>query len=252
MQLIRPLLLVSLLLAAQAGWAGTFSQIGSSRWVTATKIYDGDTFRTDAGEKVRLLGINTPETAHNDNPGQPLARKAREELKNLIQGEVVRLEFDRDQHDVYGRLLTHVYLRDGTWVNARMIEKGMAHCYTFAPNFRHAAELLIKERQARDKRRGIWKTSRFGMLKSAHVDKSHVGQFRVISGKVGIIDKKGWSFRLGNLSVSIPESYRQWFRAPPVLKSGDFVAAHGKIRISNRGRLYLALHSPYDLEIMER
>ena len=252
MQLIRPLLLITLLLTSQAGWAGTFSQIGSSRWVTVSHVYDGDTFKTDRGEKIRLLGINTPEMARDDHPGQPLANRAKKELESLILGKLVRLEFDQDQHDKYDRLLAHIYLRDGRWINARMIENGMAHVYTFAPNFRYSVELLIKERQSRDEKRGIWGTSRFEMLTSGHVGKSHIGQFRVISGTIGVIDKGGWSFKLGNLSISIPRAYRQWFKAPPKLKYGDFVVVHGKIRISNRGKLYLALHSPYDLEMMKR
>jgi micrococcal nuclease len=252
MQLIRPLLLVSLLLASQTGWAGTFSQIGSSRWVTVAKVYDGDTFKTQEGEKVRLLGINTPEIAHNGTPGQPLGQKAKRELKTFIQGEVVRLKFDHEKHDRYGRLLAHVYLRDGTWINAHMIESGLAHAYTFAPNFRFSAELLIEERQARDEKRGIWNTSRFKTLGSGEAGEKHIGQFRVVSGPATSIENSSWEFKLGQLSITIPRAYRQWFKAPPKLKHGDFVAVHGKIRISSRGKLYLALHSPFDLEIIEQ
>ncbi|MFC1626468.1 thermonuclease family protein [Pseudomonadota bacterium] len=251
MLLIRPLLLITLLLASHTCWAGTFSQIGSSRWVTISRVYDGDTFITKKGEKVRLLGINTPETAHGGTPGQPLAQKAKRELKTSIQGETVRLEFDNEKHDKYGRLLAHVHLRDGRWINAHMIESGLAHTYTFAPNFLHSAELLAKERLARNEKRGIWNTSRFRLLDSGEADERYIGQFRVITGSVISIKKNSWRFKLGRLSITIPRAYRQWFKTFPNLKEGDSVAVHGKIRISNLGNLYLALHSPFDLEIIE-
>ncbi len=232
-------------------WAGTFSQLGSSRWVTVARVYDGDTFKTGSGEKVRLLGINTPETAHGSQPGQPLGTKAKQQLKSLILGKLVRLEFDKEKYDNYGRLLAHIYLRDGTWINARLIESGLAHLYTFAPNFRHAKTLLEKEKRARKQKRGIWNNPRFKLLESNSVREKHIGQFRVISGQVVAIKKNGWGFKLGRLSVTIPRAHRKWFRAPPKLEHNVPVVVHGKIRISNRGRLYLALHSPYDLEIIQ-
>ncbi|MCF7820872.1 MAG: thermonuclease family protein [Mariprofundaceae bacterium] len=251
MQLIRPLLLITLLLTGQSGWAGTFSQIGTSRWVTVGKVYDGDTFKTRKGEKVRLLGINTPEVARDDKPGQPLADQATNELRKLVLGKTVRLEFDAEQHDSYGRLLAHVFLRDGRWINAHMIESGLAHAYTFAPNFRHAARLLIKERQARDEKRGIWNIPRFKVLSSNEAGRKQIGQFRVVTGSVDSIKKNSWGFRLNHIHVSIPRAHRKWFKTAPKLKYGDIVVVHGKIRISNWGKLYLALHSPFDLEILE-
>lgn len=235
---------------AQPVPAGTFSQIGTSRWVTVKHIYDGDTFKTEHGEKVRLLNINTPEIAHNDKPGQPFSRQAGKALSTLLLNRTVRLEFDSDQHDRYDRLLAHVYLRDGTWINARMIEKGLAHLYIFAPNFRHADALLAKERQARKRKSGIWNHPRYKVIKANRADSSLIGQFRLVSGHVDSVSKKGWSFELGKLSISVPRAHRKWFQSPPSLKHGSHVIVHGKIRISNRGKLYLALHSPFDLEII--
>ncbi len=232
-------------------WAGTFSQIGTSRWVTVSKIYDGDTFKTQAGEKVRLLGINTPETARDDKPGEPLADRATAELKRLIEGKTVRLAFDTEQKDRYGRLLAHIYLRDGTWINREMIKRGFAYSYIFAPNFKQSSELLESERKARGEKLGIWATSRFRLLSSNETGNEHIGQFRIVSGIVSGIDKGGWGFKLEHLAVSIPKIHRKWFKTHPELDRYSHVTVHGTIRISNRGKLYLALHSPFDLEIMD-
>ncbi|MES0371473.1 MAG: thermonuclease family protein [Mariprofundaceae bacterium] len=256
MRLLRLSTLLLTLLSAglsfnQITWAGTFSQLSSNRWVTVSKVYDGDTFKTRSGEKVRLLGINTPEIAHGGKPGQPFGKIAKHELKSLIQGKLVRLQFDREKRDKYGRLLAHIYLRDGTWINAHMIERGLAHSYTFAPNFRHSSELLKKERTARNSKPGIWNNPRFKLLKASRAGEKHIGQFRVVSGKIVSIEKKKWGFKLGKLSITVPKAHRKWFKTPPELKLNTLVTVHGKIRISSRGKLYLALHSPYDLEIMK-
>ena len=248
--LIAASLLFGLAFAAQIE-AGTFSQIGTSRWVTVSKIYDGDTFKTASGEKIRLLGINTPEVARDDKPGEPLAEQATLQLKRLIQGKTVRLEFDSERKDRYGRVLAHVYLRDGRWINSKMIELGFAHSYTFAPNFKHSPALLKRERAAREKKQGIWGTSRFKLLRSSDVDEKYIGQFRVVSGSPSSIQKKGWGFKLNHLSISIPKAHRKWFKDAPSLKQKGHVVVRGKIRISSRGKLYLALHSPFDLEIIE-
>jgi len=248
--LIASALLFGPAFAGQAE-AGTFSQIGTSRWVTVSKTYDGDTFKTASGEKVRLLGINTPEMARDDKRGQPLAEQATLQLKRLTQGKMVRLAFDSERKDRYGRVLAHVYLRDGTWVNSKMIELGLAHSYVFAPNFKHSSTLLESERTAREKKLGIWGTSRFKLLSASDVNEKYIGQFRVVSGKPSSTQKNGWEFKLNHLSISIPKAYRKWFKAAPRLKQESHVVARGKIRISSRGKLYLALHSPFDLEIMD-
>ena len=233
--------------SAQQSSAGTFSQIGTSRWVEVSYVYDGDTFKTEQGEKVRLLGINTPERAHGATPGQPLATKATSRLKSMLLKRTVRLVFDKERKDRYGRLLAHVYLRSGEWVNGAMVESGMAHAYTFAPNFRYSSELLTLEQQARKAKRGMWRSDRFRLLTADKISKKHIGQFRVISGRASAISK--WQFKMGNLTISVPRAHRKWFDDTLTLKSGDFVTVHGKIRLSSRGRLFLALHSPYDLEI---
>jgi hypothetical protein len=167
----------------------------------------------------------------------------------LIQGQSVRLEFDKEQKDTYGRLLAHIYLRDGTWVNGRMVESGFAHSYTFAPNFKYSDDLLKRERLARSHKLGIWNTREFEILKAAEVGKQNIGQFRVVKGNIDSVDKNMWGFRMDGVSISIPRAHRKWFKAPPELKDGDIVVIRGKIRISSRGKLFVALHSPFDLEI---
>lgn len=232
--------------------AGTLSIVGQSTWVHVEYVYDGDTFRATNGDKIRLLGINTPEVMHGSEPGEPMGKEAARALKRIIAGKTVRLAFDREKHDVYGRLLAQVYLHDGTWVNGEMVRQGFAHVYTFTPNLRWAPELLALERPARRQRLGIWNTKRFAVLLAADVKSTLIGQFHLVEGTVNRRKRNGYGFRIARLNISIPRKYRPYFGHPPFIRKAWEVLVHGVIRAGHGGRLFLALHSPADLEIIRR
>jgi|AMFO01.1.fsa_nt_gi Micrococcal nuclease (thermonuclease) homologs len=243
-------LLLVLAVFSGAAAAGTLSILGNSRPVQVRYVFDGDTFETAAGERIRLLGINAPEVAHPERPGQVMGIEATKALAGMIAGKTVRLEFDAERHDVYGRTLAQVYLPDGTWVNGEMLRRGLAHAYIFTPNLRWARELVALERTARKKRLGIWRTRRFRELEATRVTARNIGQFRVVHGRVTRLGRSRFYFRLGRLGVSVPRSFRRWFSHPPRLRRGQTVIVHGVIRRGRHGGLYMALHSPADLETL--
>lgn len=240
--------LLALSLCPGAARAGTLSVIEKSRWVEIEHVFDGDTVRTKKGEKIRLLGINTPEIAHDKQPGQTLGNEAGQRLRELVLGKTVRLRLDKERRDKYGRTLAHIYLRDHRWINEVLVREGFAHVYTFAPNFRGARKLLLAEAEARQARRGIWRTARFQVLDSELATSLHIGQFRTVEGTVS---KSGpWQFRLSKLNISIPRAYRRWFKTAPALENGLRIRVRGMIRASPGDRLFLAVHSPFDMEII--
>jgi len=239
-------LLLSLLLLPWTANAGTLSVISKDRWVHVARVYDGDTFRTTRGERVRLLGINTPEIAHNRQREQIMGHEAAIRLQQLITGKIVRISFDKVRQDDYGRTLAHIYLRDNSWVDAQLVREGLAHVYTFEPNHRWTQTLLVAERQARAARIGIWSTDRFRVLAAEKVTARHIGQFRLITG--AIEQGSGWNFRLGRLHISVPQKYRKWFKRPLQLTPGRTITVRGVIRASRTGNYNLALHSPFDVE----
>lgn len=114
-----------------------------------TRVIDGDTFVIETGERVRMIGIDTPEQ------GQIYYQEAKEHLKDLINDQDVRLEMDRSQVDRYGRLLRHVYI-DDMWINEIMIKEGYARFATFPPDVAHVDAFRIGEKEAREKKRGLW------------------------------------------------------------------------------------------------
>jgi micrococcal nuclease len=85
-----------------------------------------------------------------------MGARASEFTKSLVSGRKVRLEFDVERRDRYGRLLAYVYLEDGTFVNARIIEEGYGQVMTIPPNVKYADRFLELQRDARQARKGLW------------------------------------------------------------------------------------------------
>jgi len=135
------------------------------------RAVDGDTLKLESGERVRLIGIDTPEMHESDKlyrdsqrtgqdirTIQELGRRAYEFTKKLVEGKRVSLEFDVEKYDKYDRLLAYVYLKkDGTFVNAEIIKQGYASLMTFPPNVKYADLFLKLYQEARKNKRGLWK-----------------------------------------------------------------------------------------------
>jgi len=137
--------------------------------VLVSRAVDGDTLKLGTGERVRLIGIDTPEMHESEKlyrdsrksgqgvkEIQAMGRRAYEFTKSLVEGKRVRLEFDVEKHDKYGRLLAYVYLQDGTFVNAEIVKQGYASLMTYPPNVKYADLFLNLYRQARENKRGLW------------------------------------------------------------------------------------------------
>jgi len=138
------------------------------------KITDGDTlkviYRGDR-EGVRLIGIDTPESRKNAKAKKDarrsgedvetitaLGKKATAYTKSLVKkGYDVRLEFDVQKRDKYGRLLAYVYLKDGRMLNEEIIKGGYASPMTLPPNVKYAELFQEAYKKARARRRGLWK-----------------------------------------------------------------------------------------------
>jgi micrococcal nuclease len=87
---------------------------------------------------------------------QAMGREASKYTKRLVDSKRVKLEFDVDKHDRYGRLLAYVYLEDGTFVNARILEDGYGQVMTIPPNVKYADMFLKLQQKAREERKGLW------------------------------------------------------------------------------------------------
>ncbi len=138
--------------------------------VLVTRAVDGDTLVLETGERVRLIGIDTPEI-HSSNKLYRDAQRSSQDVetikklglqsyeftKKLVEGKRVSMEFDAQKYDKYDRLLAYVYLKDGTFVNAEIVRQGYASLLTIPPNVKYSDLFLKLYREAREAKRGLWK-----------------------------------------------------------------------------------------------
>jgi len=120
-----------------------------ARTERVTEVIDGDTFRTEDGSSVRLLGINAPEI---NDPGGDIAKHA---LAWMIMGKDVRMKRDRTDKDDYGRLLRYIFVDDLN-VNAEMVRLGYAELRFFPPDTLYLGEMRELEKVAIRNHHGLW------------------------------------------------------------------------------------------------
>jgi len=124
------------------------------------RVVDGDTLVLSNGEKVRLIGVDTPETKHPTKPVEPYGPEASAFTKNAVEGQAVTLKFDREKYDRYQRMLAYVYRDDNWCLNEELIRNGLSECVTKYPFDSSMKERFRQaEDQARRERRGIWSQS---------------------------------------------------------------------------------------------
>jgi micrococcal nuclease len=138
--------------------------------ILVERAVDGDTLKLENGERVRLIGIDTPEkfesaklyrdsqkSGQDVKTIQALGKRASNFTRDLVEGKRVRLEFDVEKRDKYKRLLAYVYLKDGTFVNAEIVRQGYASLMTYPPNVKYVDTFKQLYQQARENNRGLWK-----------------------------------------------------------------------------------------------
>jgi endonuclease YncB( thermonuclease family) len=129
----------------------------AGEWVTVKRVNDGDTVQLADGRFVRYIGVDTPEIDHEHNTAEPFGFEARARNIELVGGRKIRLEFDIERLDGYGRTLAYVYLPDGSMVNEKLLQSGLAHCLYKMPNVKYEARLLQAQREAMQDRQGMWR-----------------------------------------------------------------------------------------------
>lgn len=123
------------------------------------KVVDGDTIHVrmdNRVERVRYIGVDTPELHHPTRGTEPGAQEAMDVNRALVGGRRVRLDLDVQSRDRHGRLLAYVWV-DDTFVNAELVRRGYAQVMTVPPNVRHQALFRALQREARAAGRGLWR-----------------------------------------------------------------------------------------------
>ena len=155
----RASLLLPVAVAGAAAW-GCGSAADGEFTGRVERVVDGDTIIVQGPggrERVRYIGIDTPESVAPDRPVECYGPEASEANHRLVDGQEVRLVPGTESRDRYGRLLAYVYLPGSERsVNAELVRRGAADTLTIAPNTEHAGELAALREGARDRGAGLW------------------------------------------------------------------------------------------------
>jgi len=135
--------------------------VATNKAYKVVKIVDGDTIEVEIDkvkQKIRLIGVDTPETVDPRKTVQCFGKEASNKTKELLSDKMVNLEEDKTQGntDKYGRLLRYVFLEDGTFINKYLIYNGFAHEYTYNLPYKYQTEFKEAEKSARENKRGLW------------------------------------------------------------------------------------------------
>ncbi|OUR72024.1 nuclease [Methylophaga sp. 41_12_T18] len=142
---------------ATANSQPVISQVQPYRYLhSVAKVYDGDTIILENGERVRLLGINTPEIESRLRQGEQGGQQAKLWLQKKLQQGQVYLEYDQQRRDKYKRLLAHCFLADDEHLNLTIVAQGLATVTIIPPNLRYSEELTSAQQHAELAQLGIW------------------------------------------------------------------------------------------------
>lgn len=164
--------------SGEGGSVAVSIPLGEGNRLRVRQVTDGDTVELENGEKVRYIGIDTPEEMRRVGEiwvydPEPFAEEATRQNRDLVEGKKVRLEFDREKRDRFGRLLAYVYVPIGflgdarydgevrlesheVFVNAFLLEKGLAKPLPVPPNTRYADRFQRLAREAQRQKLGLW------------------------------------------------------------------------------------------------
>ena len=131
------------------------SQVLGNQTAMVTAVIDGDTIEIEGGQRIRYIGINTPETVDPRKPVECFGREASNKNKELVAGKSVKLEKDISETDKYGRLLRYVFVGD-VFVNDYLVRQGYAYASSYPPDVKFQNQFNQAEREARANSRGLW------------------------------------------------------------------------------------------------
>ncbi len=171
--------------------AGVFAECGSpsGEFLSVARVSDGDTLKLADGRSVRVLGINAPEVTHGQKTGQPFGRESRAAAQAFVDASKgkVRLGFERETHDRYGRLLAHVYDGRSQSLAATLLRSGMALHIAVPPNTAQIHCLSKLESGARSESLGLWRDKYWQPLPTTSLRDNQTG-FRFVRGRITKID----------------------------------------------------------------
>ena len=159
------------------------SHLSFDKRQVVTHVYDGDTVKLANGEKIRLIGINTPEMNYDTGSPEPYAKKAKQLLEKHVLKKKIGIKYGKEKKDRHKRRLGHLFLLDGTNVQHEILNSGLAFHIAIPPNLWQHDCYKKTEQEAKKKHLRIWKSPYFKPINANRVNKSKLG-FKQVSGKI--------------------------------------------------------------------
>jgi len=216
-------------------------------------VHDGDTIHLVGGQKVRLIGINTPELGRDRKPAEPYGIEARDALRRLLKTEPrIGVQYGQERHDRHGRVLAHLYLSDGRNIQQWLLENGYAIAIVVAPNLKNVDCYRQAEQHARNNRLGLWRQVAHFARDAVALQRGDEG-FRLVSGRVtGVRQTNKWSWiALGSkmsLRVARDDEQRYFAEMPLASLKQKQVTARGWLT-RRKGRWSMRIMHPGALDI---
>ena len=136
------------------------------------------------GEKVRFLGVNTPEVSRRDKPAEAGGEAAKSWLQQQLAGNKVRLLKDMTKRDKYGRVLAHLFTEDGVHLNLALLEKGLGMVNIYPPDLKYAEQLLLAQQQAEQNKLGIWRNPDYAIKDVRAINQLNLRGWQRIRGEI--------------------------------------------------------------------
>lgn len=246
-------------LVVNSAYADTACQLSKAQLqelplVNVSRVVDGDTVVLGSGERVRLIGIDTPEKH------QPLADKASEALHKLVVNKPVYLQQGPEPKDSYQRLLANLFLADGANVEALLLQQGLGFLVAIPPNLKWLACHQAMAEKAKTAKRGVWQY--YPAKNSASLSLSDTGYQRII-GRLTRVDRRDgiWWLQLeGLLTARITPAHQAYFDwqqlkqmlDEDILVSGWVVDRSQQDQRKKYSPLMLLLTHPAHIEVLSR
>lgn len=232
-----------LLLVLAIGFAGA----EETERVHVVRAYDGDSVWLADGREVRLIGLNAPELGRDGAADQPLALAARDRTDELVRGRTVRLVYDAERFDHYGRTLAYVVLPDGRDLQQLLIREGLAWFIAVSPNVARLDAYRSAEAAARAAGRGIWARPEYQPIPAETLGPRETGFHRVVGIVRRVDDHGGWAVLRLAPGVDLTMARVRGFPAPESFLGKRVVArgwlteyGHGlHMRVTDRAMLQI-------------
>jgi len=189
--------------------------------IYVSKVIDGDTIKSSNNKTIRLIGINTPEIHHPDKGVEYFGKEAASYTRKILEGETVYLEYDIQKKDKYSRELAYIFLKDGTFFNAKLVLEGYADLMTIPPNLKYTDLFKKLAKNSRKLKKGLWKkkidesSKKSKLISWKNADK-YYGQKVTMTGKIIDTHDSGKV-----IFLNFAKDYRNTFTAV-IFKSNEY------------------------------